>query len=330
MPLREAITFLKGSVDKTSHGGAPAVYPFHEGFVYAESQATLASYPVPHMMGTFGLAADDLEGAVERMADEPVVSAGEGTLILRSGRRRSTIDLFPADPPMMDDFANVEWIPLPNGLWQALKAALPFASRDGTWQKSICLSTGRLLALSGPSAAEIELPSLELTAQLSLRADAVDYLVDLPVPERWSIREDRAVYFGWTVGAWVRVRQESVPWPVNDEGKTLVDNVLTAAEADSASTVPITDVWRGEFVDIAGLAKFGDGDVIVTPDSLYGKSRHGEHRAEFPTGAARETRWGIKTMIPIVAAAAEWKPDAKQVALWRGDKIRGAVAGRAR
>ena len=64
MPLREAISFLRGAVDHGASSRGPAVYAFHDGWAYARGPSILAAYPIPMMTGTFGIAADDL--GVER------------------------------------------------------------------------------------------------------------------------------------------------------------------------------------------------------------------------------------------------------------------------
>ena len=137
MPLREAVTFLKAAVARSLSGDAPSQYTFSDGWAYASGAAgaVLAAYPVPHILGTFGLAAADLEGAVQRMSSEPAVEAGDGTLVLRAGRLRSTIDLFAAEPPGHALRESVNWTKPPAGLLKAIRTVLPFASPKGTWER---------------------------------------------------------------------------------------------------------------------------------------------------------------------------------------------------
>src|ERR1051325_1559729 len=98
--LYDAVQFLKGAVGRNLPGGAPSTYIFHGGFCFAQNAAALAAYPTPELPSTFALAADGLEAPLARMKAQPELSAGdnEGTLVLKKGRLRTTLQIMYADP----------------------------------------------------------------------------------------------------------------------------------------------------------------------------------------------------------------------------------------
>ena len=327
MALRESVPFLKGAVARSLPGGAPSVYIFNEGVMYAQSPALVAAYPVAHIMGTFGLAADDLEGAIGRMPTEPAVSAGDGTLILSAGRLRSTIQLFAAEMPeeaREQAATNEPWAECPVGLWPALALAQPFVSADGSWQRCVCLLDGRLLAMNNAAGIEVKCDDLHLSApQAPLIDDAVEYLAKLPPPAEW--REERAALsFRWPSGAWVRARLAAVEYSV-----AIMDRIFEGI--GNGAAVPLTQEWRDALDDIRALAADGKSATVdLGPSGIVGRSAHGEHVAQFATGCERETRWAMRALLPVFGAAKQWCPDAHGAASFSGDGLRGAVVGMTR
>ena len=314
MPLREAIAFLKGAVARSSQGDAH--YAFHDGVMFAQSSAILAAYPVPHMLGTFGLAADDLESAVDRMAEEPAIEAGDGTIVLRSGKRRSSIDLFAAEPPghALDDVA---WLEPSAGMIRGLKTVLPFASKEGKWQRGVELRPGLVRALSSTSACLAEVEGLEVDAPTAMTDDAVKFITSLPVePSGWT-RLPGALAFTWPSGAWMRCQLSAYDWP-----HKLVDPIFsTSPEGDP---VEVTDEWREEFSDVK---RVGEGTVDLSPSGMVGRSPHAVHHADFATGVVHTTRWTLAALAPVLEVADLWHPDTPhgKGAVFRGPGVSGVV-----
>lgn len=323
MTLKEAVAFLKGAVARSMPGGQASVYTVHSGWLYAQSPAILAAYPVPHMQGLYSLAADDLEGALARMSTEPTLDAGDGTLILKSGRLRSSIQLLEADEPTStyDDVSaeNNETQDVPDGLMRGLAAALPFVSRDGTWQRGIRIEEGRVLAINNRCGIEVTLPELSPPAPSILTSECVVYLTKLsnaPATVRFA---GSYVLFGWPNTAWARCQAMAAEWPA------VVDNILNGA--DDAAPIEITADWRSSFDDVASL---GDGNVDLRPDGIFGKSAHAEHNAEFETRVTRTTYWSLEALKPVFACAERWNPDAQGAARFTATGLRGVVMGQRR
>ena len=315
MPLREAVKFLKGAF-KTS-----TVYSFHDGRCWVRSERAFASYPVAHILGTFALAAPDLEKAMGRMDSEPIVEPGDGTMVLRAGRLRSSIDLLAAEGPAPSDEGGWDdLVTAPTKLLEALARALPFVSAEGTWQRSVLLATGSLAALSNHSAARVLYPELELPDPIAIPSESADYLIGLGAePTRWLI-DPNSVRFEWPSGARVRCQLFAEGWP------GVADRVLGMADAEGAEPpVAVTDEWREAYDDAAAL---GSGELVVSPKDIVSRSDHGEHRIEFPTGVSRETKWSLSSLKAVLAVATRWDPDGEGPARFVGDAIRGIVARR--
>ena len=265
MTLVSAIKFLKGAVQRNLPGGAPSTYVFCDGVVYARGAGMLAAYPVPHILGTFALAADDIERALARMPAEPQISAGNGTIVFKAGRLRSSCMVMAADEPGGKIDPNAAWQPPPTQLLEVLRTVLPFVSPDGTWQRSAKLETGRVLALSDKSAIEVLLPNLNVgNHNISLAVESVAYLAALDKAPTGMLADDRSLSFLWANGAWARCQLMAQAWP---DG--IADRLL-ARDGDDAPPIDITPEWRGAFDDIDAL---GDGTITVGPDGLTGNSR---------------------------------------------------------
>lgn len=309
MSLKSAVSFLKSVPDISRD-----TYAFHEGWVYAASPAILAAYPVPHMQGTFGLRASELSRVVTRMAVEPVIEAGDGTLVLRKGRLRSAIDLLDVEPPPNPLHAEEEQPdPLPEGFMEALEKVLPFISKDGAWQKSVQIIPGALRAISGQCSCVVDVPSLTVEAgAVVITDDAARYLASLDAPSGWR-QLPGALGFFWPSGAWMRCQLSVFPWPA------LADTVFKLADAEP--TVEITEELREALADVSAL---GDGHVDITPTSVVGKTPTGKHTAEFTTGLKEDTRWKIEALANVIKIATAWSPDLKP-APFRGEGCRGVI-----
>lgn len=318
--LIEAVPFLRGAVGRT---GTLAVYGFSEGVMSARSPAILATYPTPHILGTFGIAADELEGAIGRMDREPTIGAGDGTIILRSGRIRSTLDLLAYEP--QPDFEPEEWLDIPDGFIDSIRAALPFVATEGHWQRSLLLDRGRVTAINGKSAVEVEVSGLDVEG-IVLPYDCLSYLCDLDaLPSKW-LPTKLAVTFAWEIGARAKCQTLAIPWPESYSSSSFFDGF--EEKAATVDSIPVDDNYRSAFADVAVVANLSDGVATVSPSGILGKSSHGTQEVELPTRVKRATKWSIKTLSPVLAVASEWHPDADGPAFFRGPGVRGIVLGR--
>lgn len=308
MSLKAAISFLKALPDRAD------TYTFNEGWVYARSPSLFAGYPVPHMLGTFALSAPDLERTIARLGAEPKIEAGDGTIILRAGRLKSSIDLIDAEAPADLPDLSVAPDPMPAGLTDAIEKALPFVGVEGTWQRTMELRTGIVRAVNSAYGVEVKVESLDLDSPVALTRDAVSYLLSLD-PPAGIVRLPSSVSFSWLSGAWLKCQLSTYAWP-----DAIVARVFDLAKA--ATPVAITQEWRETFDTIASL---GDGTVELSPNAIRSKTNHANHEAEFPTGVAAATRWKIEALAKVVKIADSFAPDASGPAAFVGEGLRGVV-----
>lgn len=313
MGLQEAAAFLRGAAARNLHGGAPSLYCFSGGWARASgaNSVAAASYPVPLLQGDFSLDADNLDAALRRLGGEPAVSAGDGTLVLRLGRRRHEVDLL--DPVDLPDPAPGSWSPLPDGLVAALSTAAGFAADEGTWQTGVAVSD-HVAAFNGRSAVEVTVPGLSVPLAV-LPAEGVRYVASQDeAPVEWSLGPSAA--FRWASGAAVALRLVSGEWP---------ETVAVAVAAGSEDApVPVDEALREGVADAAAL---GDGTVRVRPQGVAGGRLGLRAALEFECAATRETEWNLKALAPVVAVADRWDPDAASgVARFYGPNLRGVVA----
>jgi hypothetical protein len=312
MTLTAAISFLKSAVERNTPGGTAALYVFHEGYAFARSAAILACHPID-LDGTFALPADDLDAALARLKEEPEIGAGEGTIILKRGRLKSSLKVLAAEAPHVPDRG--DWSPVPAGLQSALKLTTPFASDEGTWQRGVHFTEGKIAAINNRSAAEAPILELQPMGAI-LDADAARYIADLPLPSGWVVAEN-SFTFGWANGAWVRCQLLNATWPA------IADRVMTDAGDDAP--IKITDEWREA---VAHLAVLGDGAIRIASDGITGARSHSDSAVEFETGVINKTIWNADLLQQVFAVATSWNPDAEGPARWIGDGICGVAMRR--
>lgn len=327
MPLIDGVQFLKGAVQRSLPGGTPSAYLFSGGVMFAQNAAILAAYPMVHILGEFSLAADDLERALARMSTEPTISAGDGTLIFKSGRLRSEITLMACEPPDVDLSSVNGWEPPPDRLMTALKAVKGFIPPDGTWQRGVKLEDGRVLAISNRSGCEVLCPGLQVLSDTVLTDDCVEYLTGLRSQPTEMCLTGGAAWFRWPNEAWARCQLMALQWP-----DCIFDRIIDGI-GQQETPCRLSQEWVDAFADAAALCdnSGGHGTITVRPVGLHTKSGQGDHLAEFTTGATRETYWSLAALKPVFSSGASaWNPDSSGPALFSGDGVRGMVVGQRR
>jgi hypothetical protein len=326
MSLQEAIKFLKGAVARNLPGKAPSIYVFHEGWAYAQDSAITAAYPVPHLLGTFALAAEGVDAALSRFASEPTVGAGDGSITLKSGRTRSALKLMYADPPALT-VPEDGWQPLPKGMITAFRMVLPFISEQGTWQRGARIKGNTISGFSNKSVIEIEVEDLDMCEvdndvldignHVVLGNDCLTYITSLSdEPTDFNLVRG-ALYFRWASGANLRCQLLSTDWP------DAVDNIQTQVGEDAP--VVIDDNWRQAFADAAAL---GEGNVEVTSEGLISRTMHATNEIDLSTGVTVTTRWMLDALEPVMKLATSWNPEAiDRRARFYGPGLRGVVVG---
>lgn len=320
MSLKKAVPFLKSIAKTGVSSGSPSQYTFHNGYCHAQNPSILAAYPTPHILGTFGLAADGLEAALGRMPDEPTVGAGDEALILRSGRLRSTIKAFEALVPYyIADPEDDGWSAVPGGMIPAIRKANLFMSSRGTWQTSVRLTRNSVAAINDRSAlvVDVDCPATEDPAYLI--DTCVKYLDSQDDPDQYQVTSDSILFLWSSTGAWAKCQLSVYPWP-----DQVIDKIFQSAGADEPP-VQLNTEWRDAFGDIVALS---EDYVEVGPEGLKGVSENSIHEVPFSTGVSKVSKWSISVVKQLLDAAERWNPDASGPALFTGPSCRGVVVGR--
>lgn len=303
--LHEAINFLKPL-------GAD-IYSFHEGRVYARSNAILAAYLVPALQGTFALAADDLEKALARMKEPPVISAQDGSLVLKAGRLKSSIRLMKSvewNEKTGDDFLNVS-----ENLFEVMEKARSFAGKDNDWKQSIKILDDTVLAINGRSCIKVSLKE-DTKSSLIFLPETISWLAKSK-PIKWGCGGSNII-FKWDNEAFAKCQFLTTQWP---EG--IFDRIL--ANAYDGEHVTINDAWREAFAHASALGT--SGEAVVSPQGISVKSANGEHVSEFQTGTKGTTTWSIEALKPVIEIADTWSPDTPSgVSMFKAKDIVGAIA----
>lgn len=319
MSLQDAIKFLKGAVARNLPGRAPGLYIFHEGWCYAQNTAVIAAYPVPHILGTFALAADGLEAALSRFDGEPVISAGDndGVIAMKSGRIRSSLKLMHADPPA-STMPTESWEPIPQTLAKALRMTAVFVSDSGTWQQGVKLATNVVAAINNKNAIEIEVAGLTINGTILMSNDCIGYLDGVNDPDYMSFNPS-SICFRWMNDAWIRCQLLVYEW------LDIADKAIE--EVGDVAPIVINDEWREAFADAAALGE-ANGSVEVTPTGLISRSEHATTNIDLGTGVETTTKWAFDALTPVIKIADRWNPDVPGgKARFYGPNLRGVVAG---
>ena len=315
--LYDAVQFLKKSVGRSLPGGAVSQYVFHDGFCHARGAGSLAAYPCPELPSTFALAADGLEAPLARMKEQPTLSAGDndGTLVLRKGRLRATLQIMYADPIEVAPDAAL-WGPVPTGLVDAIRKALPFVSEMGTWQRGVKLGAGHVFAVSNRAGIEVGVPGLDLGRIEIMSDDCAEYIAGLDDDPTQMHHEPGALWLSWDSGAWMRCQLLVYEWGA------VADQAMEAGGEDAP--IAIDDSWREALADVIAL---GGASVSVGPEGLSSKADYSVVEAEMDITVSRITEWHAATMEEMAKVADRWNPDADGPARFYGPGLRGVVVG---
>jgi len=302
---------LRGAA--ASRGNAAYYYIFHDGWCYARNPAILAAYPTPELQGTFGLAAAQLDAAIARFPKEPEITSSEdGSLILKSGRLRTTLVPVFVDPP--EDINVDTWQQVPTDFIDALKIVVPFLAKEGTWQRAVRFHQNTLTALNQRSAVEVTVADLDAPEAL-VSDEFAAYLIKLTESPTKIAFINGAILCQWSNGAWAKAQLLNFEWPAS------ADKVMSLA--GDVAPIQITDEWREAFKDVAALS---DGQIQICPDGLKGRLASMSVDIEFAIGVTRPSKWVVEVLEPMFKVAERWNPDGEITASFLGKNLRGVVA----
>lgn len=295
MKLADSIRFLKGAVAQGS-AGLLNCYFIRDGFIYAHNEYMQAGTLYEGPEGEYNLPADEIAGAIARMNSEPRITLHDDTIVVQSGRLRSTIQKVVGEAPPL---ANVdcEWKALPKGFVTAIKMALPFCGDNG-WTASVRLTDNRIVAINNRSGIDIDFPGLVVGSAKHIATSSVEFLAAADDPIAYACTET-AMLFRWQDERWARLQLLASVMPES------VDKIFEGARGATPHT--ITNDWRLAFEDVAALS---DGDIELHSAGIEARKGAGRAYVELadPTLTIR-SKWSIKVLEPVVKIAAQWDPN---------------------
>ncbi len=297
-------------------------YRVENNIIKATNGRITASHPWPYD-GAFLVPGKEFEKILRRMPDEPAITITEDKIKLRFERFSGSIQTLPLsewDYPGVDD---ATWRPLPAGLIDALSALRPFISDNASqmWALCVALENGWAYATNNIALAGMRCPELGPVMAL-LPVWAVDFIIaraENLVQWSWS---ENYVAFRWDNGAWMRSQLIVGQFP--EKAAELVRNSFA-----EQPTQPITDEFRIAFNQIAEMA---EDTVAVYSDrieSRFGRAEVTSYIESAVPAEANCSTWGAKFLVPALAAATHWSPDAwPKPAPFKGKSVSGYVIGR--
>ena len=319
MSIIDSVKFLKGAISRGPVAGLMGCYFISQGSIYAHNEWMQAGAPFE---GTgdddCNVPSAELEAALGRMTKGTPAIDTQGTdIVIKCGRLKATIQKADGTAPDMAE-VDGEWLEVPEGLFQALRAALPFVGDQG-WTSAARLLNGRVTAINNRAGIDVAVPDLAVVEPTMISAATIEFLLgadDAPVA---YISNSTNIVFQWGDGRWARFQLSSIAFPES------VDKILQGAQGETP--IEIEDDWRTAYEDVAALA---DGDIVIHPGGLEGSKGAGRVLVEIPCqGLEKQSRWSAKVLEPMLKVATHWNPNLYPQAspFTDGKAVRGLVMG---
>lgn len=311
--MKAEVNFLKRAA--SIGGSVQGFYAFSDGWLFAGNSAMQAGVPF-QFPSECAVPAEELEIAVSRM-DNPVVALTEGLLVVKAKRLRTTIRCVPYDtvtkyPGDLDKPTN----PVPPGFIDAVAKAVPFVSKEGTWQTGVIVTGNEAMAFNNKSAVAITFDGS--FPEVILTQPCAEFLAEHK-PDRYRTYGNGGLLFLWDDGRWLRVQTLAYPVP-----QAVVKRIFGNEGTDKP--VPITDDFRSALDDAGALGE----KIEVRPDRLIARRENSlsEIAIRTPVPAEHVSLWEYKLLALVAPVATEWHPTQHpEAALFKAPGVRGAIMG---
>lgn len=338
-----AVQWVEDAVSAVDMGVSPMTsFYLHDGAIHANNGRMVAGHPFP-FAGTALVPAKPFHTVLANRPDgecrwvaEGDVASGEGKLVLRRGRFRSSVKTLPVS----------EWVwpiytpdidPLPPLLLEALPKVMPFCSENATKPWATCIEVSRdyLYATNNVVLARASCPTT--VPEFLLPRWAAEFilartegLIGWEVATNPETQAPQFVSFLWENGAWMRSTLLVERFP----------NVALMLADLADPEVAITGEWRLALTRVGRMlrqASRNDDDkhvVRLSPESVCGRMASEILEVEDGTGTpvpvgAEATFWDLRYLAPVAELATHWQPTAwPKPAAWRGPGVEGVIVGR--
>ena len=326
MKLGQTLAWIKEALGRRKVVESLSAYCFRDGYALASDGRMSAGIPC-EFPATCLVPGDALEDAVSALGGDVAVSFDAGALVLRAGKARAKVQTLASGewPGLMP---GDEWLPMPGDIVPAIKRVRPFVHDNPVqqWQGAITLWAGAAWASNNVVLARGDAPSLKdipITSQIALPEWAADFIVSRAQElESWQ-KTEGSVAFRWKGGAWMRTQL------VYAAASEVIVRVLdSCGEAEFA----ITPEFRAAFRRVADVTR--EDSILIFADHIKGGSGKLEI-ADDAEGLAPDPKegpssaWTCKHLAAVMDAAThiqfnKWPHPTP----WRGEGVRGVIAGR--
>ena len=316
--MHDIINFLKSAVLRgDARKNIMSSYHFGHELVTARNESLQAGIYMDSPI-SFIVPAAEMESVLARIKEVTAINLADNMLTLKGGRVKASICCI-TDEPLTLQQTDTPWQPSPSGLAAALKLALPFVNDVG-WNAGVRMRGENLTAIKGTAGIDITVPGLGCADNISIPTGAAEFIIGQGDPAEYTI-DKGCLVVRWEDGRWLRAQLLATSFPES------VDGIFDRAAAGANYLAELTAEWREAWDDAAALA---EGTVEMTSACLY--AVNGLARAEVqvasPVPEQNRSRWSVKIMEPVLAAATHWAPAAYPgPVVFIGPNLRGVVMG---
>ena len=316
--MHDIINFLKGAVLRgDAQKNIMSSYHFGHELVTARNESLQAGIYMESPI-SFVAPAAELEAVLSRIKAVSAVNLADNTLTLKGGRVKASISCI-VDEPLTLQQIDAPWVPSPAGLVEALKLALPFVSDVG-WNAGIRVRGDKLTAIKNIGGIDVTVLGLACDCDITIPVGAAEFIVGQGDPAEYTI-DKGCLVVRWGDGRWLRAQLLAATFPDS------IDGLFECAAKRDDQLIELTTEWREAWEDAAALS---EGSVELSATCLRGVKglARSEVQIETLVGDDHVSRWSIKMLAPVLAAATHWAPQMfPDPVLFTGPNLRGIVVG---
>lgn len=322
--MHDTIKWVSEALAAKDVGPAMTHYRVADGEISASDGRITAGHPWPSKRDKFLVSGVEFEKILERMGDdEPKITAGADSVVVKSGRLNGTIRTLPVKDWMYPGVEGAKWRPLPGGFIDVLKSLRPFVNTDPgaqAWSGCIALENDGCYATNNIAVAGAVCRIGKMSALLP--SYAVDFVLRRTEEiDKWAHTEN-FIAFKWKSGAWMR--SQLVIGKFTEQAAVMVMSAFKLKP-----TQAITDDFRAAFADVAGLS---DDTIRIYKDRLESNFKRSvvtaTAKCEVPKAGGCSI-WSAAFLAPVISQATHWQPSKwPEHAPFRGDNVAGFIVGR--
>jgi hypothetical protein len=320
--MRNEIEWLEDALSTKDATPAMTYYMVKNKMMLATNGRMVAGFPCD-VDGEFLVPGEELTKILKRLPNEPTFKVNGDRLTMRSGRFSGTLHLLPAEEWRFPVLEEVVWQPFPPTLLPIFKDLRPFISESAVhrWSLGIAIDDGWCFGTNNFALAGAPFPPGG-----GVKALIPTWVVDFILGRteglvQWAM-SPQFMAFKWSNGAWMRSTLIDAEFP---------ERARAMIQAAPIGTQMVTPEYRHALTRIAELSDTDSG-IHIYADRVEGKTARSvvseTMDSEIPVNSPFSI-WGVKYIVPVIAAANNWSPSLWPAAVpFTGARIRGYIMGR--